>query len=142
ERTRRCLIRRDSRLGALNRSGRLALQRAHPARVRLMALAANRAFPRLPLTGQQQGARLALPPAWLVWSFRACRDRAAGSITNLSTCGVPIVVEIRGLREAIMAVPWERTKIGMFGSLRERDSFLSWMGGQIASGISEEIEPP
>src|SRR5215468_659803 len=41
-----------------------------------------------------------------------------------------------------MAVPWEWKKIGMFGSLRERDSFLSWMRGQIASGISEEIEPP
>jgi adenylate cyclase len=55
---------------------------------------------------------------------------------------VPIVVEIRGLREAIMAVPWEWKKIGAFGSLRERDCFLSWMRGQIASGISEEIEPP
>src|SRR5262245_12102161 len=41
-----------------------------------------------------------------------------------------------------MAVPWEWKKIGMFGSLRERDSFLSWMRGQIVSGISEEIEPP
>src|SRR5262252_10824008 len=41
-----------------------------------------------------------------------------------------------------MAVPWEWKKIGMFGSLRERDCFLSWMRGQIASGISEEIEPP
>jgi hypothetical protein len=46
------------------------------------------------------------------------------------------------LREAIMAVPWEWKKIGNFGSLRERDCFLSWMRGQIASGISEEIEPP
>jgi class 3 adenylate cyclase len=41
-----------------------------------------------------------------------------------------------------MAVPWEWKKIGNFGSLRERDCFLSWMRGQIASGISEEIEPP
>ena len=41
-----------------------------------------------------------------------------------------------------MADPWEWKKIGNFGSLRERDCFLSWMGGQIASGISEEIEPP
>jgi len=41
-----------------------------------------------------------------------------------------------------MAVPWEWKKIGYFGSLRERDRFLSWMQGQIASGISEEIEPP
>ena len=41
-----------------------------------------------------------------------------------------------------MAVPWEWKKIGNFGSLRERDSFLSWMRGQIAIGISEEIEPP
>src|SRR5215468_3600505 len=41
-----------------------------------------------------------------------------------------------------MAVPWEWKKIGHFGSLRERDSFLSWMRGQIAIGISEEIEPP
>jgi adenylate cyclase len=55
---------------------------------------------------------------------------------------VPIVVEIRRLREAIMAVSWEWKKIDTFGSLRERDSFLSWMRGQIASGISEEIEPP
>jgi adenylate cyclase len=46
------------------------------------------------------------------------------------------------LREAIMAVPLEWKKIGNFGSLRERDCFLSWMLGQIASGISEEIEPP
>jgi class 3 adenylate cyclase len=51
-------------------------------------------------------------------------------------------VEISGLREAIVAVPWEWKKIGYFGSLRERDRFLSWMQGQIASGISEEIEPP
>src|SRR5215831_16015102 len=55
---------------------------------------------------------------------------------------VSIVVEIRGLREAIMVVPWEWKKILLFGSLRERDCFLSWMRGQIASGISEEIEPP
>jgi class 3 adenylate cyclase/ABC-type uncharacterized transport system substrate-binding protein len=41
-----------------------------------------------------------------------------------------------------MAVSWEWKKIGFFGSLRERDSFLSWMRGQIAGGISEEIEPP
>jgi len=41
-----------------------------------------------------------------------------------------------------MAVSWEWKKIDFFGSLRERDSFLSWMRGQIASGISEEIEPP
>jgi adenylate cyclase len=41
-----------------------------------------------------------------------------------------------------MAVPWEWKKIGHFGSLRERGCFLSWMRGQIASGISEEIEPP
>ncbi len=41
-----------------------------------------------------------------------------------------------------MADPWEWKKIGNFGSLRERDRFLSWMRGQIASGISEEIEPP
>src|SRR6202163_3016635 len=41
-----------------------------------------------------------------------------------------------------MTVPWEWKKIGNFGSLRERDSFLSWMRGQIAIGISEEIEPP
>jgi adenylate cyclase len=41
-----------------------------------------------------------------------------------------------------MAVPWEWKKIGHFGSLRERDCFLSWMRGQIATGISEEIEPP
>jgi adenylate cyclase len=41
-----------------------------------------------------------------------------------------------------MAVRWEWKKIGHFGSLRERDGFLSWMQGQIASGISEEIEPP
>jgi adenylate cyclase len=41
-----------------------------------------------------------------------------------------------------MAVPWEWKKIGNFGSLRERDSFLSWMRGQIAIGISEELEPP
>jgi class 3 adenylate cyclase/ABC-type uncharacterized transport system substrate-binding protein len=38
--------------------------------------------------------------------------------------------------------PWEWKEIGFFGSLRERDCFLSWMRGQIASGISEEIEPP
>jgi adenylate cyclase len=56
---------------------------------------------------------------------------------------ISIVVEIRGLREAIMAVvSWEWKKILLFGSLRERDCFLSWMRGQIASGISEEIEPP
>jgi adenylate cyclase len=55
---------------------------------------------------------------------------------------VSIVVEIRGLREAIMADPWEWKKISNFGSLRERDCFLSWMLGQIASGISEEIGPP
>ena len=41
-----------------------------------------------------------------------------------------------------MAGPWEWKKIDNFGSLRERDSFLSWMRGEIASGISEEIEPP
>jgi len=41
-----------------------------------------------------------------------------------------------------MAVSWEWKKILLFGSLRERDCFLSWMRGQIASGISEEIEPP
>ncbi|WP_024519843.1 adenylate/guanylate cyclase domain-containing protein [Bradyrhizobium sp. Tv2a-2] len=41
-----------------------------------------------------------------------------------------------------MTVPWEWKKIGNFGSLRERDCFVSWMGGQIESGISEEIEPP
>jgi adenylate cyclase len=41
-----------------------------------------------------------------------------------------------------MAVPWEWKKIGHFGSLRERDCFLSWMRDQIATGISEEIEPP
>ena len=41
-----------------------------------------------------------------------------------------------------MADPWEWKKIGNFGSLRERDCFLSWMRGQIASGVSEEIEPP
>ena len=41
-----------------------------------------------------------------------------------------------------MAVSWEWKKIPQFGSLRERDCFLSWMRGQIASGISEEIEHP
>jgi len=41
-----------------------------------------------------------------------------------------------------MTVRWEWKKIGNFGSLRERDSFLSWMRGQIAIGISEEIEAP
>jgi hypothetical protein len=55
---------------------------------------------------------------------------------------VPVVVEIGRLREAIMAVLWEWKRIGNFGSLRERDSFLSWMRGQVAIGIAEEIEPP
>jgi len=41
-----------------------------------------------------------------------------------------------------MDVPWEWKKVGNFGSLRERDCFVSWMRDQIASGISEEIEPP
>jgi adenylate cyclase len=41
-----------------------------------------------------------------------------------------------------MDVPWEWKKVGNFGSLRERDCFVSWMQDQIASGISEEIEPP
>jgi hypothetical protein len=35
---------------------------------------------------------------------------------------------------------WET--ISSFGSLRERDSFLSWIRGQIADGVAEEIEPP
>src|SRR5689334_14806434 len=41
-----------------------------------------------------------------------------------------------------MAVPWEWKKIGCFGSLRERDCFLSWMREQIEGGVSEEIVPP
>ena len=35
---------------------------------------------------------------------------------------------------------WET--INNFGSLRERDSFLAWMQGQIASGVAEEIGRP
>jgi hypothetical protein len=47
-----------------------------------------------------------------------------------------------GLREANMDLPWTWEKIGNFGSLRERDCFVAWMRCQIASGISEEINPP
>jgi hypothetical protein len=39
-----------------------------------------------------------------------------------------------------MKFSWER--IGNFGSLRERDCFLSWMRGQIAKGVSEEVKAP
>ena len=35
---------------------------------------------------------------------------------------------------------WE--EIGNFGSLRERDAFLSWLQIQIANGVAEEIEGP
>jgi hypothetical protein len=41
-----------------------------------------------------------------------------------------------------MDLLWAWEKIGNFGSLRERDCFLAWMLDQIASGISEEINPP
>ena len=37
---------------------------------------------------------------------------------------------------------WERNTIGNFGSLRERDCFVAWMRSQIASGLSEEVNPP
>jgi hypothetical protein len=36
---------------------------------------------------------------------------------------------------------WEWERIGNFGSLRERDCFVAWMRGQIASGLSEEVNP-
>jgi hypothetical protein len=37
---------------------------------------------------------------------------------------------------------WEWETIDNFGSLRERDTFVAWMRGQIANGLSEEINPP
>jgi hypothetical protein len=40
-----------------------------------------------------------------------------------------------------MDLLWAWEKIGNFGSLREQDCFLAWMRDQIASGISEEINP-
>jgi hypothetical protein len=46
------------------------------------------------------------------------------------------------LREAIMSMQWAWEKIGNFGSLRERDCFLVWMEGQVARGISEEVDRP
>ena len=39
-----------------------------------------------------------------------------------------------------MDFQWEC--IGSFGSLRERDSFVAWMRGQIANGMAEEIPSP
>src|SRR6266849_6162171 len=51
-------------------------------------LGANRALPGLPLTGPQQSAKLLLvPPAWLVWSFGGCCDRAAGSKATSGNLG-------------------------------------------------------
>jgi len=48
----------------------------------------SRALPRLPLTAAQQSAKLlSVPPAWLVWSFRGCRDRAAGSKATSGNLG-------------------------------------------------------
>jgi hypothetical protein len=41
-----------------------------------------------------------------------------------------------------MDLPFRWERIGNFGSLRERDCFVAWMRGQIASGVSEEINPP
>jgi hypothetical protein len=35
---------------------------------------------------------------------------------------------------------WET--IDSFGSLRERDRFVIWMQGQVASGLAEAIETP
>ena len=35
---------------------------------------------------------------------------------------------------------WE--EISSFGSLRERDRFLTWMRGQIAGGLAEEVGTP
>jgi len=35
---------------------------------------------------------------------------------------------------------WE--KINHFGSLGERDRFLTWMRGQIENGLAEEIQAP
>ena len=53
------------------------------------------------------------------------------------------VIEPSGqLHEPVMSGPWYWEKIDNFGSLRERDCFLAWMEGQIASGISEEVKPP
>jgi hypothetical protein len=37
---------------------------------------------------------------------------------------------------------WEWNEICNFGSLRERDCFVAWMRIQIASGLSEEVNPP
>ena len=37
---------------------------------------------------------------------------------------------------------WEWERISNFGSLRERDRFVAWMRGQIANGLSEEVDPP
>jgi hypothetical protein len=39
-----------------------------------------------------------------------------------------------------MDFPWER--IDNFGSLRERDCFVTWLRKQIAAGTAEEIEAP
>lgn len=41
-----------------------------------------------------------------------------------------------------MDAPWRWEKIDSFGSLRERDCFLTWMEGQISGGISEEVGTP
>jgi len=35
---------------------------------------------------------------------------------------------------------WE--EISSFGSLRERDRFLTWMRGQIANGLADEVRAP
>jgi len=43
-------------------------------------------------------------------------------------------------RETKTMFSWET--MGKFVSLRERDSFLAWMHGQIVDGVAEEIQAP
>jgi hypothetical protein len=43
-------------------------------------------------------------------------------------------------RDATNMFSWE--EISSFGSLRERDRFLTWMRDQIAGGLAEEVHAP
>ena len=52
----------------------------------------------------------------------------------------PVALSPASPSERLMDFAWE--SICNFGSLRERDCFLTWMRDQIANGVAEEIEAP
>jgi len=67
-------------------------------------------------------------------------NRRPSSVRRRPVAERPVALPPASSSERPMDFAWE--SICNFGSLRERDCFLTWMRDQIANGVAEEIEAP